>query len=388
MKRIAILGSTGSIGQQAVKIISRCPDDFTVIALACSSSIEILAEQVRTLKPQVVCLGDAAMAANFTEIAGDVAKNLEIIHSEEGLGLVASHPDVDCVLNGLVGFPGLYPSLMALSVGKRLCLANKESLVMAGEYLMALAKESSGEIIPVDSEHSAIFQCLNAVGEKASAGVRRIILTASGGPFLHRPLDSFDSITIAETLNHPTWKMGPKITVDSATLLNKGFEIIEAKFLFNIPAERIETVIHPQSIVHSLVEFEDGSVLAQMSYPTMEIPIQYALTYPERKPTDVTPLDLTAISTLNFETPDLERFPALSLARRALKMGGTAPAALNLANDEAVRLFLEGRLPFSGIAETVKKVLDEVDVLADYDYDDIISLKDRVSRLISDEGPV
>jgi len=388
VKRIAILGSTGSIGQQAVKIISRCPDDFTVIALACSSSIEILAEQVRTLKPQVVCLGDAAMAANFTEIAGDVAKNLEIIHSEEGLGLVASHPDVDCVLNGLVGFPGLYPSLMALSVGKRLCLANKESLVMAGEYLMALAKESSGEIIPVDSEHSAIFQCLNAVGEKASAGVRRIILTASGGPFLHRPLDSFDSITIAETLNHPTWKMGPKITVDSATLLNKGFEIIEAKFLFNIPAERIETVIHPQSIVHSLVEFEDGSVLAQMSYPTMEIPIQYALTYPERKPTDVTPLDLTAISTLNFETPDLERFPALSLARRALKMGGTAPAALNLANDEAVRLFLEGRLPFSGIAETVKKVLDEVDVLADYDYDDIISLKDRVSRLISDEGPV
>jgi len=388
VKRIAILGSTGSIGRQAVKIISRYPDDFTVVALACSSSIEVLAEQVRTLKPQVVCLGDAAMSAGFMEIAGDVTGELEITHSEEGLGLVASHPDVDCVLNGLVGFPGLYPSLMALSAGKRLCLANKESLVMAGEYLMALAKEGGGEIIPVDSEHSAIFQCLKAIGEKASMGVRRIILTASGGPFLQRPIDTFDSITIAETLNHPTWKMGPKITVDSATLFNKGFEIIEAKFLFNMPAERIETVIHPQSIVHSLVEFEDGSMLAQMSYPTMEIPIQYALTYPERKPTDVTPLDLTAISTLNFETPDLERFPALSLARRALKMGGTAPAALNLANDEAVRLFLEGRLPFSGIAETVKKVLDEVDVLADYDYDDIISLKDRVSRLISDEGPV
>ena len=386
MKRVAILGSTGSIGRQAVRIISRYPDDFTVVALACSSSIDVLAEQARTLSPQVVCLGDAEMAANFVEIAGDIAGKTEIAHSEEGLGWVASHPDVDYVLNGLVGFPGLYPSLMALSSGKRLCLANKESLVMAGEYLMALANEGGGEIIPVDSEHSAIFQCLNAVGEKASAGVRRIILTASGGPFLNRPLDTFDSISIDETLNHPTWKMGPKITVDSATLFNKGFEIIEAKFLFNMPAERIDTVIHPQSIVHSLVEFEDGSVLAQLSYPTMEIPIQYALTYPERKTTEVAALDLTMVSALTFETPDFERFPALSLARKALEMGGTAPAALNLANDEAVRLFLDSKLPFAGIAEMAQRVLDAADIRHDYDYDDIIHMRDWVSSFVDKGG--
>lgn len=384
MKRIALLGSTGSIGRQALNIIRRFPDRFDVIALACSQSVDALVEQVREFKPGMVCLRDDELARKFSESAGDAAKDVEIVHSEDGLGKVAAHPDVDCVLNGLVGFAGLYPTIKALEARKTLCLANKESLVLAGSLVMSIAKRTDSNIIPIDSEHSAIFQCVDHIGDVASRGVRRIILTASGGPFLRRPVDTFESITIDETLNHPTWDMGRKITIDCATLFNKGFEIIEAHFLFGLPVDGIDVVIHPQSIVHSMVEFDDGSVLAQMSLPTMEIPIQYALTYPERLPTNVTPLDLAAVGSLGFEEPDLERFPSISLARRALEMGGTAPAALNLANDEAVRLFLDGRISFPGITASVRHALDKVEVVDDYKYEDIIALKVKTEAMIQE----
>ncbi len=386
MKRIALLGATGSIGLQAVNVIRRYPERFKATALACSSKVDNLVDIVRELRPSVVCLGDERSAAGFRKSAGALNNGLEIVYGEEGLGKVASHPDVDCVLNGLVGFAGLYPSLMALEAGKTLCLANKESLVMAGRLVMSTAARNGCNIIPVDSEHSAIFQCIDSVGDAMSHGVKRIILTASGGPFLRRLMETFDGITVDEALNHPTWAMGPKITIDSATLFNKGFEIIEASFLFGLPPESIDAVIHPQSIVHSLVEFNDGSILAQMSYPTMEIPIQYALSYPERLPTEIRPLDLASVGALNFEQPDDVRFPSINLARKALALGGTAPAALNLANDEAVNLFLNNRIGFSGITEVVAHVLERVDVIDDYTYSDIIALKDKVDLIVRENA--
>jgi len=384
VKRIALLGSTGSIGRQAINVIRRYPDRFDVYALACSRSLKELIEQVKEFKPKIVCLRDAALAREFDDAAGEIADDIDIVHSVGGLGLAAAHPQVDCVLNAIVGFPGLYPSLNTIEEGKTLLLANKESLVMAGKLLMNAAEEKKCDIIPIDSEHSAIFQCIDKIGDVSSKGVRRIILTASGGPFLKRPLDTFESITLNETLNHPTWNMGPKITIDSATMFNKGFEIIEACFLFGLPVDKIDVVIHPQSIVHSMVEFNDGSVLAQMSYPTMEIPIQYALMYPERLPTDVAPLDLAKEGTLEFEEPDLERFPSIALARQALEMGGTAPAAMNLANDEAVRLFLNGKISFPAITASVKYVLDNVDVIDDYMYEDILELKKQAESRVNE----
>jgi 1-deoxy-D-xylulose-5-phosphate reductoisomerase len=352
----AILGSTGSIGTQALDVISRNPDRLSVGALAAGARIEDLARQVTVFKPRLVAVKGPSEAASLNKLLAGMDSRPEIVHGPSGLELAATLPGIDSVLNGLVGSVGLAPTLAALRSNRRVLLANKESLVMAGEIIQSILESGSGSIIPVDSEHSAVYQCLG--GNLRKKGISRIILTASGGPFWSRPPGDFASITVEEALSHPTWKMGPKITIDSATLMNKGLEIIEAHYLFGVPPEKIDVVIHPASIVHSLVEFDDGCLLAQLSHPTMEIPIQYALLGGDRRPTKVRPLSLPEIGRLEFFPPDGGRFPALDLARHALRLGGTAPAVLNGANEEAVELFLSRKIPFSDISRLVQRALE------------------------------
>ena len=356
MKTPAILGSTGSIGTQALEVVSRNPDRLRVGALAAGTRIELLAAQIRDYHPAIVAVRGADEAEALAQLLIGMDDFPEIVYGAEGLELAATHPQVDCVLNGLVGAVGLVPTLAALRSDRRVLLANKESLVMAGEIIRQLLDSRLGSIVPVDSEHSAIYQCLG--GWLDHPGIARIILTASGGPFLNRQSGDLKSITVEEALSHPTWKMGPKITVDSATLMNKGLEIIEAHYLFGVPADKIDVVIHPASIVHSLVEFVDGSMMAQLSHPTMEIPIQYALLGGDRMPTRVKPLDLAEIGRLEFYPMDVSKFPALELARAALNRGGTAPAVLNGANEEAVGLFLSGRIGFLDIPRLVEDALE------------------------------
>jgi 1-deoxy-D-xylulose-5-phosphate reductoisomerase len=356
MKTVAILGSTGSIGTQALEVVARNPDRLRVITLAAFTSVEKLAEQVRMHKPLLVSVKGPGEAESLGKLLRDLPDPPKIEHGDNGLEKTVTHPDVKSVLNGIVGSSGLQPTLSALREGREVLLANKESLVMAGELINRYLETGKGSLVPVDSEHSAIHQCLG--DRKSRPGLSRIILTASGGPFRDRdPLD-FESLSVSEALSHPTWKMGPKITIDSATMMNKGLEIIEAHHLFGLPPDRIEVVIHPASIVHSLVEFMDGSMLAQMSHPTMEIPIQYALLDTDRRETRVKPLDLVQVGKLEFYPPDSERFPALDIARRALELGGTAPAVLNAANEEAVKLFLAEKIRFSSITKLVEAALN------------------------------
>jgi 1-deoxy-D-xylulose-5-phosphate reductoisomerase len=361
MKSVAILGSTGSIGTQALEVIKRYPDSLCPVALAAATSIEILAAQVREHRPEFVSVLGEVEAGKLADLLSDLPSLPEIAYGPEGLIKAALYPGVTTVLNGLVGAAGFKPTLESLRSAREVLLANKESLVMAGEIIRDLLKEGRGSLIPVDSEHSAIYQCLG--GRADHPGLSRIILTASGGPFLDRDPDDFDSITVEEALSHPTWKMGPKITVDSATLMNKGLEIIEAHYLFGLPPEKIDVVIHPPSIVHSLVEFKDRSMLAQLSHPTMEIPIQYALLGGERRESRVQPLDLAETGKLEFFPLDSKRFPAPDLARHALTLGGTAPAVLNGANEEAVGLFLDGKIRFTAITELVRSALEAHDVM-------------------------
>ncbi len=353
MKRnLVILGSTGSIGRNAVWVARNLGQELHVAGIAAQRSLKLLAEQAAELRCE---WAGAADAEGARELRAILPSGCRAVAGEAGLIEMVTAPSVDIVLCAIVGTAGLKPVLAAIRAGKTIALASKEILVMAGELVMAEARKNNVRILPVDSEHSAVFQCLE--GQRPES-LRRIILTASGGPFRTRPAGSLAGITAAEALAHPTWNMGRKVTIDSATLMNKGLEMIEARWLFDVPQERIDVVIHPQSIVHSLVEFADGSVLAQMGRPDMRLPIQYALTWPHRRPLPLEPLDLVKAGHLDFEAPDPRRFPALTLARRALDAGGTMPAVYNAANEAAVARFLTGTLSFPGIWETVAAVMD------------------------------
>ncbi len=347
MKSISILGSTGSIGCNTLKVIEHL-GDIRVVAMAAGRNVAKFAEQISAVKPELVSCSDEACAEQLKrELHGLNAAIPRIEIGDAGLVAVATYPDAETVVSATVGAVGFVPTLRAIEAGKRIALANKETLVMAGELMMKAAEKSGAEILPVDSEHNAIHQCLRGETKRE---VKRLILTASGGPFRQWPRERIGHATRAEALNHPNWKMGDKITIDSATLMNKGLEVIEAKWLFGFDADQISVIVHPQSVVHSMVEMVDGSIIAQMGVTDMKHPIQYALTYPDRKESCLPPLDLSKLSELNFEEPDLERFPCLGLAFAALEAGGTMPAVLNAANETSVQAFLDGRIKLSEIA--------------------------------------
>ncbi|OFX22421.1 MAG: 1-deoxy-D-xylulose-5-phosphate reductoisomerase [Anaeromyxobacter sp. RBG_16_69_14] len=352
-KRLAILGSTGSIGAQALDVVQRTHGRFEVTALAGGKNAHKLAEQVRRFQPRVVAMADAAAARTLRELIGSGGP--EILDGDEGVAAVAAHPEVDFVLAAVAGGAGLRSTAAAIEAGKQVGLANKESMVLAGELLMARAAAKGVALLPVDSEHSAIFQSL-AGHERAY--VRRLLLTASGGPLRTVPADELPAVTPARALKHPNWSMGDKITIDSATLMNKGLEVIEARWLFDIEPRRIDIVVHPESIVHSMVEYVDGSVVAQLGVSDMRGPISYAMAFPERLQLDLPPLDLSRLGRLTFEPPDPARFPAFTLAYRALEIGGTGPAVLSGADEGAVAAFLAGRCGFTRIAQVCEEVLD------------------------------
>ncbi|MHB8895510.1 MAG: 1-deoxy-D-xylulose-5-phosphate reductoisomerase [Candidatus Geothermincolia bacterium] len=379
MKRVALLGSTGSIGTQAVEVARNLPD-IDITALAAHSNGELLAEQARLLGVKKAALGDPAAAARFSDAFKDLG--VELLAGPQGVVDMVRAGEHDLVLNAIVGSAGLEPTLETLRAGTALALANKESLVAGGDLVMRTARESGSAILPVDSEHSAVFQCLR--GEDA-AGLRRIILTASGGPFRGRTKESLAGVTVEEALSHPTWNMGPKVTIDSATLMNKGLEVLEAHHLFEVPMERIDVVVHPQSVVHSMVEMIDGSVLAHLGVPDMRIPIQYALTYPERLEGPADFLSLTGYGTLTFEDADSGRFPALRLAYEAGSMGGTVPAAMNAANEEAVAAFLAGRIRFTDIAGIIETVMERHEALQGATLEEIREAESQARRLASGE---
>ncbi len=353
MKRLAILGSTGSIGQNALAVVAEHPQEFQVVGLAAGKNVGMLAEQIRAVRPARVSVQDEAVARDLREsLAGHPL--VEILVGPEGAVSVASAPEADIVVSAMVGAVGLPPTLAAVEAGKTVALANKETLVAAGPLVMSAVVARGVALIPVDSEHSAIFQALE--GQRRDE-VRRLWLTASGGPFRTWPQEKLATATPAQALKHPNWDMGAKITIDSATMMNKALEVIEASVLFGLPVSQIEVFIHPQSIIHSLVEFVDGSVLAQLGWPDMRLPIAYALTYPRRLPLNSEPLDLGKVAQLTFERPDFDRFPALRLGYEAAKIGGTMPAVLNAANEVAVAAFLDGRLPFPGIPRVVEETM-------------------------------
>jgi 1-deoxy-D-xylulose-5-phosphate reductoisomerase len=361
VKRLAILGSTGSVGEQTLAVAEAFPDRYRVVALAAGRSVAKLAEQARRVRPELVSIGDETGARELRERLGPAADAIEVRVGEAGLDAVATHP-ADVVVAALVGAVGLRPTLAAIGAGRDVALANKEVMVMAGALVLRAARASDAALLPVDSEHSAIFQALS--GQRRD-DVSRLILTASGGPFRTWDAERMARATVEEALNHPNWDMGPKITIDSSTLMNKGLEVIEARWLFDVPPERIDVVVHPQSIVHSLVEFVDGSVLAQLGLPDMRIPIAVAIGWPERVPLKTPRLDLAALGRLDFEAPDTKRFPCLDLAFEALRGSEEAPCVLNAANEVAVEAFLAGRIPYPAIADTNAAVLhDHLDARA------------------------
>lgn len=351
-KNIAILGSTGSIGRNTLEVIALFPHRFRVTYLTAHRNIDLLQEQIRLFKPRGVVVLEECNAGVLRKL---VNGSTAVLHGEEALCDIVTRSDVDMVVSSLVGFAGLKPTLAAIEAGKDIALANKETLVVGGEIIMRAVQKHDVRLLPVDSEHSAILQCLR--GED-HASIERLILTASGGPFRTLPPEAFDSITVADALNHPTWKMGTKITIDSATLMNKGLEVIEAHWLFKLPPERIHVVVHPQSIIHSMVEFADGSTKAQMGFPDMKLPIQYALMYPERPAAPHRRIDFGVVQQMTFEEPDYEKFRCLALAFRALAMGGTAPAVLNAANEVAVQKFLNEEIAFAAIPTLIEAALD------------------------------
>jgi len=356
MKAISILGSTGSIGQNTLKVIEHL-GNYRVVAMAAGRNMPVFAEQIAKFKPEMVSCDDEICAealAKELHRLGAQAPKIEL--NSQGLIDVATHPEAETVVSATVGAVGFVPTLRAIEAGKRIALANKETLVMAGELMTAAAERSGAEILPVDSEHNAIHQCLR--GERKSE-VKRLILTASGGPFRQKTKEQIGRATRAEALDHPNWKMGEKITIDSATLMNKGLEVIEAKWLFGFDADQISVIVHPQSVVHSMVEMVDGSIIAQMGVTDMKHPIQYALTYPERQKNCLEPLDLQTIDNLSFEQPDLDRFPCLGLAFEALAAGGTMPAVLNAANEVTVQAFLDEKLRLYEIAAIIAAVMNE-----------------------------
>jgi 1-deoxy-D-xylulose-5-phosphate reductoisomerase len=372
-KRVVILGATGSIGESALKVAHDIPERMEIVGLAANSNAEKLAAAANETRAQSVCLVDET---KINILERELEYKPRIFAGQQGLREIACLPNAEMVLVAIVGTGGLRPALAAIEAGKDLAVASKEILVMAGEIVMREARENSVKVLPVDSEHNAIFQCLEG---KRSLDVRRIILTASGGPFRETPRKDFDSITPEQALKHPTWNMGPKITIDSATLFNKGLEMIEAHWLFGVEMKRVEVVIHPQSIVHSMVEFADGSTLAQLSYSNMCFPIQYAVTWPDRVPNTLPPLDFSKLSRLEFFTPRYDDFPALNLARRAGEIGGTLPAVMNAANEVAVAGFLDRQVRFPEIWQIVEEVMNGHASVAHPDLDAILQA-DRWAR--------
>jgi 1-deoxy-D-xylulose-5-phosphate reductoisomerase len=367
MKRLSILGSTGSIGVNTLHVVSQFPERFNVVSLSAGANIQLLKQQILRFRPQVVSVLNKELSEALRKELTNVP--VEILHGVEGLIRVATHPDVDQVVSAIVGAVGLIPTLSAIKSGKTVALANKESLVMAGKIVMEEAKRNHVRILPVDSEHSAIFQAL--LGHQKEA-VHRLVLTASGGPFLNFSLSRLHDVTAKEALHHPHWEMGKKITIDSASLMNKGLEVIEAHWLFDVPVEKIVVLIHPQSVVHSMVEYIDGSIVAQMGIADMRIPISYTLAFPERLNLNLPPLDLPKSEGLTFSVPDPERFPCLKLAYQSIGIGETMPAILNAANEVAVGAFLEGSIKFTSIPSLLKRVMEEHDVKPIHTIEDIL----------------
>ena len=374
VKCVSILGSTGSIGRQSLDIISRLPE-IKVAALTAGTSAERMAEQCRQFRPELAVMATEAAAKELSKRISDLPIRVE--WGEQGLLDAASMPNANCVITAVVGMVGLKPTLAAIRAGKRIGLANKETLVCAGELVMAEAEKYHAEIIPVDSEHSAIFQCLMGCGDKKE--VKRLILTCSGGPFFGKSREELKTVTQADALKHPNWKMGAKITIDCATLMNKGLEVIEAMRLYRMPLEQVDVVIHRQSVVHSMVEFTDGAVMAQLGTPDMRLPIQLALTYPERIPCPVEPLDLLTCGPLTFSKPDMENFPCLALAYACAKKGGTACPAMNGANEEAVAMFLRNEIGFYDIYNLVSQAVEAVPFLQNPTLEEILEA-DRQAR--------
>ena len=378
-KNIAILGSTGSIGTQALDVIHSNPDKFTAYVLTAQRNVELLIEQAVKFQPKHVVIGDES---KVPALKNALAKyDIEIHSGENVLNEIVTLPEIDIVLTALVGYAGLIPTIKAIESKKTIALANKETLVVAGDLIMALAKKYGVDIIPVDSEHSAIFQCL--VGEFHNP-IEKIILTASGGPFRGKSKEYLQTVTKAQALKHPNWEMGAKITIDSATMMNKGLEVIEAKWLFDIEIDQVEVIVHPQSIVHSLVQFTDGSIKAQLGLPDMRLPIQFALTYPDRFQTDFPRFDFANFPSLTFEKPDMEVFRNLHMAFEAAKKGGNLPCVLNAANEIAVAEFLRDRISFTEISEVVEKCLSKINYIETPNLDNLI-LTDRETRILANE---
>jgi 1-deoxy-D-xylulose-5-phosphate reductoisomerase len=366
MKNVVLLGSTGSIGTSTVKVVEDLPERFRFLGLGAGNNADLLLEQARRHRPEALAIADPGKARDLQGALGSTP----VYSGPEGLLKLATLPEADIVLIAIVGTAGLQPALAAIRAGKDIAVASKEILVMAGEIVMSEARKHGVKVLAVDSEHSAIFQCLDG---KPSSSVRKLWLTASGGPFRTTPREEFAGITVERALKHPSWVMGRKITIDSATLFNKGLEMIEARWLFDVEMQRVGVVVHPQSVVHSMVEFVDGSMIAQMSTPDMCLPIQYALTYPERAGSDRVQTNLAKYGSLTFEEPDTERFPALDLARRAGEVGGTLPAVLNAANEVAVEAFVNRKLSFPGITETVRRTMDGHIVVEHPDLEQILA---------------
>lgn len=380
-KRVAILGSTGTVGRLALEVISSLGDGIRVVALAAGKNVPLLVDQIRTFRPQAVALGNAAAADELRHTLG--GDGLEIFTGAEGLKKVASWPEADLVISAIVGFAGLAPTLAALESGKDVALANKEALVAGGHLVREAQSRGGGRIFPLDSEHAALNQCLNGC---SAASVKRLILTASGGPFWRKGREAVARATPAEALAHPVWQMGPKITVDSATLMNKGLEVIEAHWLFDMPWEKIDVLIHPQSVVHSLVEMGDGSYLAQLAAADMRLPIQFALTFPERVPArfETKPLDLAAVGGLEFAPVDVEEFPCFALALAAGRAGAAHATAMNAANEVAVANFLAGKIPLPAIAEVIRATIESLEMNEATTYEEIAAV-DGWARWRADE---
>jgi 1-deoxy-D-xylulose-5-phosphate reductoisomerase len=359
MQSITILGATGSIGVSTLDVLARHPDKYRVYALSAHERVDALAAQCRVFRPQRAVVGSPEAAVRLRGLLAGLP--IDVAHGEAALCEIASSPDTDTVMAAIVGAAGLAPTLAAARAGKKVLLANKEALVMSGQLFMDAVKDHKATLLPIDSEHNAIFQSLPGTYGRSpdTAGVAKILLTASGGPFLQRAVETLEHVTPEEACKHPNWSMGRKISVDSATMMNKGLEVIEAHWLFGAPADRIDVVIHPQSVIHSMVSYVDGSVLAQLGNPDMRTPIAHALAYPERIASGVDQLDLTTFAALQFHKPDFDRFPCLALAFDALRAGGTAPALLNAANEIAVQAFLERRIGFRDIDRVVRRVMDE-----------------------------
>lgn len=386
--RITILGSTGSIGQNTLDVIRKHPEKFSVYALTGNSKIDLLAQQCYEFKPKIAVVANLESAKILSEKLDGL--NIEILHGQEGLVQASTNDHVDSVMAAIVGAAGLIPTIEAARFGKRILLANKEALVMSGDIFMAAVREGGAVLLPIDSEHNAIYQCLPAGADlteqnwSQKAGVEELLLTASGGPFLNTPLHLLDDISPDQACAHPNWVMGRKISVDSATMMNKGLELIEAQWLFNLAPKQIDIVIHPQSVIHSLVRYVDGSVLAQLGQPDMRTPIAYGLGWPRRIEAGVKPLRLDELSELTFRKPDLTRFPCLKLAREAAEAGGTAPTILNAANEIAVDAFLNYRLPYLGIASVVSSVLNRLGSESVTSLEQIL-IRDKESRLLASE---